>query len=309
MKEAILKILAAREGRTVSGVDISSQVGISRVAVWKHLKGLKEEGYAITASSKGYRLEEGDDLLLPFCFENRKQGIHFFPSLPSTMDRARQVAKQGKGSSHLNVVIAGEQTEGRGRLHREWVSSSGGLWFTMILKPDLPPALSFKVNFAASLCLARTVQTLFNINARVKWPNDILVDGKKLAGLLSEMETKGDMISFVNIGVGLNVNNFPGKETVDAVSLREILGRKVMRKELLSSFLDSFESKLSTINTEDIIGQWKKYTATIGTRVRIETLTDISHGLATDVDDTGCLVLQEDNGNRKKVIYGDCFHQ
>ncbi|MFO7751075.1 MAG: biotin--[acetyl-CoA-carboxylase] ligase [Desulfobacteraceae bacterium] len=307
MKQAILKILAAGEGRTVSGVEISTQIGISRVAVWKHLKGLKEDGYAITASSKGYRLDEGDDPLLPFCFEERKQGIHYFPSIPSTMDRARQMAKQG--SSHLDVVIAGEQTEGRGRLHREWVSSSGGLWFTMILKPDLPPALSFKVNFAASLCLAKTVQTLFNINARVKWPNDLLVNGKKLAGLLSEMETKGDMISFVNIGVGLNVNNFPGKETVDAVSLREILGRKVARKEILSVFLDTFESKLSTINTGDIIGQWKKYTATIGTRVRIETLTGIFHGLATDVDETGCLVLQEDDGNRKKVIYGDCFHQ
>jgi len=307
MKEKILKCLAISGDKVISGVKISSELGISRVAVWKHIKKLNQEGYDIISSSKGYRLKSPHDLLTPFCFDNQKYNIFFFPKLSSTMDTARKMAKNNAGN--LSVIIAEEQTEARGRLNRKWLSSKGGLWFTIILKPDLPPALSFKVNFAASLCLARTLIKLFKIDARVKWPNDILVNGKKLAGILSEMETKGDMISFVNIGIGLNVNNSPEKSEPDAVSIKNILQKEVSRKEILLSFLDNFESALVGIHYKNIIDEWKKYTSTIGRKVTIETFGRISNGTAIDVDNSGALILRQKDGTQKRIIYGDCFHK
>ena len=236
MKQKILNILSASTKDIVSGVYISSLLGISRVAVWKHLKKLKQEGYDIKSSPMGYQLNNSNDLLFPFCFKKRRTMIHYFPRVSSTMDIAKKMAKNNK-TPNLTVVIAEKQTRGRGRLKRIWNSSMGGLWFSIILRPNLPPPFSFKVNFAASISLVRTLNKLFKINATVKWPNDILVNEKKLAGLLSEMETKGDMISFVNIGIGLNVNNFPEKDEPNAVSVRTIIGKKVIRKK--NSFIFS----------------------------------------------------------------------
>ncbi len=314
MKEKILKRLFVSGNEVISGVQISSELGISRVAVWKHIKKLNEEGYEIISSSKGYKLKNPGDLLASFCFDNEKYHIHFFQKLSSTMDKAREMARTG--ARHLTVIVAEKQTKGRGRLNRTWLSSKGGLWFTIILKPDLPPVLSFRVNFAASLCLAKTLIKLFKINASIKWPNDILVNGKKLAGLLSEMETKADMISFVNIGIGLNVNNSPEEMEPNAVSIKNILNREVSRKKILTTFLDEFKLELAAIHdknlhgeNKNIIDKWKKYTSTIGKQVTIETSGSISHGLAVDVDSSGALILQQENGTQKKIIYGDCFYR
>ncbi len=314
MKEKILRQLINSGDNIVSGVQMSAELGISRVAVWKHIKNLRDEGYDIISSSKGYRLKDPDDLLAPFCFDSKKYDIMFFPKVCSTMDTARKLAK--KNARHFTVVIADEQTNGRGRLNRTWISSKGGLWFTIILRPNLPPALSFRVNFAASLCLAKTLIKKFEIDAKVKWPNDILVNGKKLAGLLSEMETKSDMISFVNIGIGLNVNNSPERYEPNAISIKNILGRKISRQDLLRAFLDELASELPGIYDKNIsqgepgiIDKWKKYTSTIGRQVSIQTSTDTSNGVAIDVDESGALILRQKNGTKKRIIYGDCFHR
>ncbi|MCP3898540.1 MAG: biotin--[acetyl-CoA-carboxylase] ligase, partial [Desulfobacteraceae bacterium] len=207
MKEKVLQTLFNSPEDTISGVSLSEKFGISRVAVWKHIKSLKESGVEIISTSKGYSLSNKDDLLFSFCFEKYREKIHFFPSVSTTMNTAKKMAKTD--INDFSVVIAQDQTEGRGRLNRKWVSSEGGLWFTLILKPDLPPPLAYILNFAASYCLTKCLNTLFKIDAKVKWPNDILIKNEKLAGLLSEMETEGDMLKFVNIGIGLNVNNEP----------------------------------------------------------------------------------------------------
>ncbi len=306
MKEKILKLLGNAQTRYISGVEISNQLGISRVAVWKHMKRLVQEGYDMDSSPKGYRLKSCRDLL-GFSFEKRVSSIRFFPIVDSTMDRAREIAKQGAG--HFTVVIAEQQEKGRGRLNRSWLSQKGGLWFTIILKPDLPPQMTFKVNFAASLCLARTLNRLFDINARVKWPNDILVDNKKLVGLLSEMETRGDMISFVNIGIGINVNNQPEQDEPNAVSIRTLVGHEVSRRTILAALLDDFETMLQNILEKNIIDLWKEQSSTIGKRVRIETLNNVYQGVALDVDETGALILEQEDNTTRRVIYGDCFHR
>jgi BirA family biotin operon repressor/biotin-[acetyl-CoA-carboxylase] ligase len=285
---------------------MSSALGVSRVAVWKHIKSLINEGYDIESSSRGYGLKTGGDLV-GLSLGSPGNNILFFPILSSTMDRAKHLARNG--TPHFTVVIAEHQEKGRGRLNRTWLSQRGGLWFTVVLRPDLPAQLSFKVNFAASLCLAQTLNRLFNINARVKWPNDILVDNQKLVGLLSEMETRGDMVSFVNVGIGINVNNQPEKEQPNAVSISTILGHKVSRVEILTQFLASFQTLLENMLEKNIIELWKRQSSTIGQQVRIETFNEQFEGVALDVDDSGALILMHGDKTTRRVIYGDCFHR
>lgn len=307
IKEDILKYLYLAEGKTISGVQLSDMLEISRVAVWKHITALKESGFEIESGPRGYVLLNHDDLLMPFCFKpDRQDRIFHFAQVETTMDTAKKLAK--KNVPHLSVVVAEDQTRGRGRLNRKWFSSKGGLWFTLILKPQIPPVLSYIYNFAASLSLSTSLQQLFRVNVSVKWPNDLLLKGKKLVGLLSEMETRGDMVEFVNIGIGINVNNHPGVDEPKAISLKDVLKKNVSRRLILETFLEDFESRIKNIDCRHIIEQWKKQTSTIGSHVRVETLGDVHEGLAVDVDDSGALIIKNHAGETKKIIYGDCFH-
>ncbi len=311
MKEKILKFLFNSK-KVVSGVTISEQLGISRVAVWKHIKSFKESGIKIDSTSRGYFLPFKDDLLFPFCFEKFQDKIHFSPTVVTTMNSAKKLARAG--ADDFSVVTALNQTSGRGRLNRKWISSHGGLWFTLILKPDLPIHLAHTLNFAASYSLAQCLNNLFDLDAKVKWPNDILIKNKKLAGLLSEMETEGDMLKFVNIGIGLNVNNNPEKDIPDSISLKNIIGKHGPRRKILILFLSIFKELYGKINDQtltgrDIISMWKKHTSTIGNHVYIETFGEKYRGIATDVDSTGALLLKTHAGQTKKIIYGDCFYR
>ena len=307
IKEEILKILYRAKGKTISGVRLSNALNVSRVAVWKHIKVLKKNGFDIESRPKGYGLLNHDDLLLPFCFnEEFQNSISHFQELETTMDKAKILAKNN--APHLSVVIAENQTTGRGRLNRKWFSSKGGLWFTLILKPSTPPPVSYIYNFAASLSLSRSLRRLFDVDVSVKWPNDLLLNGKKLAGLLSEMETRGDMVEFINIGIGMNVNNSPQEYESKAISLKDVLHQDVSRKLILETFLKDFKTRIQRIDYRKIINQWKEQTSTIGSQVRIETFGDIYEGLAVDVDETGALIIEDKTGEIKKIIYGDCFH-
>jgi BirA family biotin operon repressor/biotin-[acetyl-CoA-carboxylase] ligase len=306
-KEEIIKILYLAQGKIISGVKLSNELKISRVAVWKHINALKESGVCIESRPRGYMLSNHDDLLMPFCFKKEFQNrIFHFQELDSTMDKAKSLAKND--AQHLSVVIAENQTKGRGRLNRQWFSSNGGLWFTLILKPTTPVPLAYIYNFAASLSLCRSLKKLFDVNVSVKWPNDLLLDGKKIVGLLSEMSTYGDMLEFLNIGIGINVNNHPQKYEPKSISLKDILNKPVSRKKILETFLDDFSTLIQNIDCKTIIDQWKEQTSTIGSQVRIETTRDFYEGLAVDVDETGALIIKTKTDEIKKIIYGDCFH-
>ena len=303
----ILKVLYQSDGEPVSGVKISEAVGISRVAVWKHIKALKQAGVDIKALPTGYKLQDAGNLLYPFCFPTHLQKkVFHFPELDSTMDQAREMAREDV--RHASCVIAEVQTASRGRLNRQWISDRGGLWFTLILKPDLPPPLAWTVNFAASACMSEVLTDLFDLDVRVKWPNDLLLKGRKLSGMLSEMETRADMVNLLFLGIGLNVNNEPESDQYQAISLKTALGKSVSRKQILTRFLDLFESRIADIDPPRIINQWKARTATIGTEVRVQTHDRVYEGKALDVDDTGALIVEGRDGITRKIIYGDCFH-
>ena len=249
------------------------------------------------------------DTLFPEDFPSRADKIHYYPEIGSTMDRARELAR--KGCPSFTVVIADHQTKGRGRLTRTWISETGGLYFTLILRPDLPPSDAHLLNFACSLALAKTIRYMYNIPAGVKWPNDILVSRKKLAGMLSEMGLAKDRLDYVNIGIGINANNPPPVINIDtgirAISLKQLAGHPIERKELLSAFLDRIETLTARFDPEAVIREWKQYSVTLNTHVRIVTNNEITNGFAVDVDDTGALLLKQENGTLKKIIYGDCF--
>ena len=306
MKGKILKELRSRKD-IVSGEYLSSTLGISRVSVWKHIHKLQEFGYNILSASNGYQLIGSPDILFPWEFPGRESSIHYFSELSSTMDMAKDLAR--KNCPDFTAVIAGRQTAGRGRLNRQWLSDDGGLYFTLVLRPDIPLSMSSRVNFLASLTLARVLRDLFQIEAAVKWPNDILVDDRKLSGMLSELEAEADRVFFINIGMGINVNNDPTGVEPGAISLKNMLGREISRVRLLSRFLDEFEERLKNAEFENIISEWKQYTVTLQRPVRIVTQREVTEGLAVDVDENGALIVRLADGSIKKIIYGDCFHQ
>ncbi len=304
MKAEIIDILR-RQSEPISGEALSERLGVSRVAVWKHLQKLQALGCTIASSPKGYRLVGTPDKLYPWQFGRRGKQVFHYESIGSTMETARAMAR--KGCPDFTVVVAEAQSGGRGRLRRTWVSDPGGIYLTVVLRPALPPQLAFRVNFVASAALAHVFQQQYGVDARVKWPNDILIDGRKLCGLLAEMEAEADAVRFVNVGIGINANNDPPQVPGGAVSLRQALGREVSRCDLLALFLDELEARLKSPELQDAVAEWRRYATTLPRQVRVVTGSETIEGLAVDVDDNGALIVQLADGTRRSVIYGDCF--
>ena len=305
-KGQLLKELRSQR-EIISGEQLSLALGISRVSVWKHIHKLQELGYHIMSTPNGYRLIDSPDIPFPWEFADHDFNILYYPEVSSTMDTAKDLAR--KYCPDFTVVVAGRQTRGRGRLRRQWLSDDGGLYFTMVLRLEIPVLLSSRVNFLASLTLARVLRELFQIDAAVKWPNDILVDGRKISGMLSELEAETDRVLFINIGMGINVNNDPSGVEPGASSLKKTAGREISKNMLLARFLAEFEKRLKKVEFENVISEWKKYTVTLNRRVKIVTHQEVSEGIAVDVEPDGALVLELTDGSRKKIVYGDCFHQ
>ena len=305
-KQQILAMLKAADD-VVSGETLSAALGVSRVSVWKHIKSLTLAGIPIQASSKGYRLVRDLDSLWPWEFDARQDRIHYFRETPSTMDEATALAR--KGCPEFTVVVAQRQTRGRGRLQRTWLSGDGGLYFTVVLRPEIPLMQAGLVNLAAAIDMAGVLRSQHRVDARLKWPNDILVGQGKICGVLSQMEVEGDLLRYLTIGLGLNVNNGPEGEMAAAVSIRGLLGQQVPRRPILTAFLDRFERRMAVFDADAVIDQWRSNAVTIGRRVRVVTIKAQVEGLAVDVDSYGGLIVQLTDGSRQTVRVGDCFHR
>lgn len=303
---ALLSALRASPA-PLSGEQLSKRLGVSRVTVWKHVQTLQRLNYPIAASRRGYCLGEGDDVLQSWEFPGREARIHCYREIDSTMNAARELARQECPA--FTVVTAERQTQGRGRMHRAWHSTDGGLYFTIVLRPTLPAVLGSLLTFAAGVDWARVLARDYELPVGLKWPNDMLVGDRKLSGMLAEMETRGDMVTFVNIGVGLNVNNDPAADAFRAVSLRQLVGRPLSRRELLTRFLDRFEKRMADLRLDGVIAEWKAHTVTLDRPVSIQTMDSKLSGIARDVDETGALMLEQADGSIARVVHGDCFHQ
>ncbi len=305
MKGELLKELRSKR-EIISGAQLSATFEISEVSVGRYIAKLQELGYQILSTHQGYRLIGSPDIPFPWEFDEGKFNIVYYPEVSSTMDIAKDLGR--KNCPDFTVVVAGRQTRGRGRLKRQWLSDDGGLYFTMVLRPDIPVVLSSRVNFLASLTLARLLRESYKIEAAVKWPNDILVDGRKISGMLSELEAESDRVMFISIGMGINVNNDPSLAEPLASSIQTITGQETSKTLLLARFLEDFENSLKKTKLENVVSEWKKYSVTLNRRVKIVTLTEVSEGRAIDVEPDGTLVLELADGSHKRIVYGDCFH-
>ncbi len=305
MKARILSLLKGAEG-PVSGQAIGEALGVSRVAVFKQVGKLRELGYEIVSTPHGYRLQSEPEALFPWMFPGRESRVHYFPETASTMDEARALARAG--CPPFTVAAADIQTRGRGRLDRSWDSGRGGLYFTVVTRPSLAPDAGHQVLFTASLVLARLLKEKYGINARLKWPNDLLAQGKKIAGMLSEMEAEADRVAFVNVGIGVNVNNTVHASGDKTTSIKKCLGKPASRREILGAFLDAFEAELEKGDFPAILSRWKSLTDTLSRPVRIVTLRETVEGIAEDLDRDGALLVRLKNGQTRRIVHGDCFY-
>jgi len=304
-KKQILKALRDY-GDYISGEILSEQLGISRVSIWKHVRSLKEDGYVIEASARGYRLVSSPDLMLPYEFPGLEERIHYFPEIGSTMDVAIKLAR--KGAREGTIVIAEAQAHGRGRLSREWLSPKGGIYFTLILRPRISPAYAPRINLMASVAVAATIRKLFGLNAELKWPNDVLIEGRKVCGILAEMDAEMDVVNFVNVGIGINANTSVLQFAKTATSLKDVLGREISRKEFLSVLFREIEQQQALLMEADLIKEWKELSGTLNKYVMILSPGEVIVGRAIDIDATGALIVKERNGSLKKALAGDCIH-
>jgi len=305
MRAHILKTLRER-GNYVSGERLSKQLGISRVSVWKHIRNLRQDGYVVEASPRGYRLVSSPDLLLPCEFPEVERKIHHFGEIDSTMIVARELAKRGVEEG--TVVIAESQFHGRGRLTRGWLSPEGGIYFTIILKPKISPAYAPRINLMASVAVARAIREVCGLKAELKWPNDVLIKGKKVCGILAEMEAEVDAINFINLGIGINVNASIPQYEKGATSLKDELGEEVPRKELLKAVLKEINKQQALLTEDKLLREWKNLSVTLNKQVRIITLGGEVMGRAIDIDSNGALVLRSEDGSLRSIIAGDCIH-
>ena len=305
MKKQILEMLQV-SSEPLAGPEISRRLAVSRVAVWKHIEQLRKSGLEIESTAKGYRLVTTPDTPLPYLFGERSSRIHYYQELDSTMNRATVLAREGCPDG--TVVIADRQQQGRGRMQRQWQSEAGGLYFSIVLRTDLLPRVCPVVNLAVALDLVDSLASCCGIAARVKWPNDVLVDGCKIAGILSQMEVEADQVSFLNVGIGINLNNRPEVADKPAVSAIQLTGRAVHRAGFLADFLDRCERRMAAFSPAETIAAWKAQTITLGRQVQIVTTRETYDGLAVDLDEDGGLVLEMADGTHRTVFFGDCFH-
>jgi BirA family biotin operon repressor/biotin-[acetyl-CoA-carboxylase] ligase len=250
------------------------------------------------------RLQEG------LCTKSFGRSIFFSHEADSTNDWAKELAQLG--ACEGTAAVAEAQTAGRGRLGREWFSPRGGLWFSIVLRPELRPAEAVRLVFVAGLAVAETLREEFGVTVKTKWPNDVLVNGKKICGILLEMNTTNERVNFVVIGVGVNAN-FDAKVFSEglgrvATSLKGELGHQVQLEELFRKLLERLENVYELYLAEgftSILKRWREYAGFLGHMVEVANQTERISGLALDVDQDGALILRLKNGATRRFLTGD----
>jgi BirA family biotin operon repressor/biotin-[acetyl-CoA-carboxylase] ligase len=316
MNEKIISLLK-KEKDYVSGEDISQILGLSRSAIWKHVEQLRGKGYCIEAvSRRGYRLISAPDRLLPGEIKNGLRTnvfgkeIIYYETVTSTMDEASRLGLEGK--SEGTIVCAETQTKGRGRLGRLWISPKGkGIYFSVILRPRvlLSEASCLTLVFAVAVCQAIRIVT--GVEAKIKWPNDILVGQKKVAGILTELNAELDRIHFIILGVGINISGEMSSLLTDATYLDKEATPKVSRVLLLQEILRQMEKYYQLFCAQGfapIAKAWRSLSATLDRSVKVLELNKTTEGVAVDIDDQGALLIKKKSGVIIRKISGDVIH-
>jgi BirA family biotin operon repressor/biotin-[acetyl-CoA-carboxylase] ligase len=291
IKNQILKILRKEPEAFFGGESLASGLGVSRVAVWKAIKSLKAAGYPILSGEKGYCMkdESHNDLLYPWEFGERESFFHYFPTTDSTMNRAAELAAQSCPGG--TVICAGEQSAGRGRNGRSWVSEKGGLFFTILERRNMYAVDYYRVFLAAQMAALKALRRICGKNVYLRWPNDIYAEGKKIAGLLMEFQAAGDKLSWISLGMGVNVNNKPGSKKFTNCSA--MIGRPVSRQKLLLAILDEWELAKRDIESPQLHKEWNALSYGIGKNAAAKDGNEkLNNGIFLGIDEQGRLILE-----------------
>ncbi|MEY2428312.1 MAG: BirA family transcriptional regulator [Verrucomicrobiota bacterium] len=315
----ILRALRAANGDSVSGAELAHQADVSRSAIWSRIEELRSLGYDIAASPHlGYRLLSAPDVLHADDLISRLgktkvigRDIRVFQETTSTNDVIEKLARDGVKEGA--VVFAESQTKGRGRLGRKWLSlSNKGLWFSLLLRPDLRPQEATQLTVASATALRRAIRSHTGLEPEVKWPNDILIGGKKVAGILTELNAELDRVKYVILGIGVDVNMDAGDFTSDlrisATSLKVELGKTLSRAELAVVILRELDADYARICSDRfpaVADEWEEHCTTIGQDVTIRIGDRQIRGRGESLDEDGALLLRTTHGHLERIIGGD----
>ena len=316
----IATLLRSHKSEYLSGQDISEPLKLSRAAVWKHVKKLQSLGYKIDSRPKlGYRLSGTTELLLPWeiseGLETNLFGrrIYYFDTISSTQNFAAELASRPQENG--SVVIAQKQTQGRGRLNRKWTSPSGGIWLSVIMRPEFEISTSTLFPMMSSLALAIAIEKVLKIKPKLKWPNDLTINDKKVAGILVDASVESGKIEHIIIGVGINFKinvqevEKAIKNTGNCYGAATLVNKnnKTNPAQLVQAFLLELERLyhlLSEGNSDYIIKQWTKRSSTIGKVISVASSTGPIHGKAIKIDNDGALIISS-KGKNWRIIVGD----
>ena len=316
----VLSFFQTHDSEYLSGQDLSDVLKISRVAVWKHIKKIQTLGYKIESKQKlGYRLVRDTEKLLPWeIAPNLKtkiigKRIYYFEEIDSTQNFAQQIASDNREDG--TIIIAEKQTAGRGRLNRKWTSPKGGIWFSLIIHPKFDISSSTLVPIAGAVALSKSIKSILGIETTVKWPNDITIGRKKVAGMLVDASFQANNIDYLILGMGINFDINVKKLEKNLKTSPNFYGVNSLRKKddktppklLLMEFLLQFEKILSQLNKGEkskIIKEWTKRADGIGEKMIINTSNGKISGISHGIDNDGALKIKTSKGI-KKIFAGD----
>ena len=315
MKEEILKVLRTHSDY-VSGQDLCEQLGVSRTAIWKNMNALKNEGYHIdSVNNRGYKLLSEPDVLeakrIREYLHTRwiAENIWYQTETDSTNTQAKRMGEDGAPNGTL--VITEHQTAGKGRRGRSWVSPIGNCYFSILLRPEISVDRASMITLVSALALAKTIKEAEGLDTMIKWPNDVIANGKKLCGILTESSTDLEYINYAVVGIGINTNqiDFPDEIKEMASSIRRETGKEINRAKLLGSFLNIFEDYYEKfLETEDLsilLEEYNRFLVNCGKEVKIIEKEQERILTAIGIDDRGRLIVEDKNGHRERIISGE----
>lgn len=309
---SIFKLLL--EKGMARGEEISKNLGLSRATISRRIRELNTQGFFIDVYEDGYSIPNNDKIKEVGLYLKRLKGPVnysgiYFETCDSSQDIAEEMAR--KGADEGSLVVCGEIKNAKGRLGRKWQADPGGIWFSLVLRPPYLEGMHL-ISLAMAFSVSKSIEDVLGVEARVKWPNDVLINGKKVCGILSEAKIMEDGPSYAIVGVGINANNPISIELKDvAISLKEFLKKDVPILPLLGRLLYLFSLEYAELmkgNVRKILYDWKSKTATLGKRVRIIFREEIKEGKAIDVAQDGSLIVQLDSGEKIKIYAGDVIH-
>lgn len=315
MKEFVLKFLRD-QGKYASGEEISQKLGVTRASVWKIIKKLQAEGYTIQSSPrKGYRLVETPNVITREEVANILQtqllgkNIQYYEEVDSTNNKAKEVARLG--ASEGTIILADKQTLGRGRLGRHWSSPAKvGIWMSIVLRPPLLPYQVSQLTLIAGVNMCEAIQEVTGLECKIKWPNDVVVNGKKVCGILTEMSAEMERINHIVVGIGVNVNHksFP-EELPHATSLAIEAKKDYSRRDIIKAFLEKFERDYIQYKENptliSILPRYEASCITLNNRVRIIMNNEEFIAQAIKIGEQGDLIVRMDNGEEKMIVSGE----